>query len=358
MTTYMLIFAAALVLAVGATPVMRRLAPRFGLIDQPSARKVHSNPIPLMGGVALYGAIIAALLIFGDRFNVAQLVSILIGGTWVSFLGICDDRWGVSPMLKLAGQIVGAVILIVSGVEVTAFGLQVINVAVTILWVVGITNALNLMDNMDGLSGGVAATAAAYFLVMAAMSGQYLVAALSAALVGACLGFLAYNFNPASIFMGDTGSLFLGFLLASLGIKLRFPSNSAVVTWMVPVMALGVLILDTSLVTVSRLRRGVNPLTTPGKDHLSHRLVAVGYSQREAVLILYIVAEAFGLLAILLTRASVREGYVFGGVVLLACLYVIWRFEWGMKPWSETATATAEPTPIVADSSSGRSCNR
>jgi UDP-GlcNAc:undecaprenyl-phosphate GlcNAc-1-phosphate transferase len=357
MTSYMLIFAAALILAVGVTPVMRRLAPRLGLIDQPNARKVHTNPVPLMGGVALYGAIIAALLIFGDRFNVAQLVSILIGGTWVSFLGICDDRWGVDPILKLAGQIVGALILIVSGVQVTAFGLPAINIAVTIIWVVGITNALNLMDNMDGLSGGVAATAAAYFLVMAVMSGQYLVAALSAALVGACLGFLAYNFNPASIFMGDTGSLFLGFLLASLGIKLRFPANSAMVTWMVPVMALGVLILDTSLVTVSRLRRGLNPLTTPGKDHLSHRLVAAGSSQREAVLILYIVAEAFGLLAVLLTRADIREGYIFGAVVVLACAYVIWKFEWGLKPRPDGITAAGQSQPYSAESPPRKQCD-
>jgi UDP-GlcNAc:undecaprenyl-phosphate/decaprenyl-phosphate GlcNAc-1-phosphate transferase len=351
MATYMLIFASALVFAVGATPVMRRLAPHLGLIDQPGARKVHTNPVPLMGGVGLYAAIIAALLIFGDRFNVAQLVSILVGGTWVSFLGVCDDRWGLSPMLKLGGQIVAALILIVSGVGVTAFGLPAVNTLVTLVWVVGITNALNLLDNMDGLSGGVAATAAAYFLVMAALSGQYLVAALSAALLGACLGFLAYNFNPASIFMGDTGSLFLGFLLAALGIKLRFPANSAMVTWMVPVMTLGVLILDTSLVTISRLRRGLNPLTTPGKDHLSHRLVAAGYSQREAVLMLYIVAEAFGLLALLLTRASVREGYIFGATVLLVCLFAIWRFEWGMKGSTQTADSTVELAPAA------QSCN-
>ncbi len=358
MATYMLIFASALVFAVGATPVMRRLAPRLGLIDQPNARKVHTNPVPLMGGVALYGAIIAALLIFDDRYNVAQLVSILIGGTWVSFLGVCDDRWGLSPMLKLGGQIVAAVILIYSGVEVTAFGHQAINIVVTVVWVVGITNALNLLDNMDGLSGGVAATAAAYFLVMAVMSGQYLVAGLSAALVGACLGFLAYNFNPASIFMGDTGSLFLGFLLAALGIKLRFPSNSAMVTWMVPGMTLGVLILDTSLVTVSRLRRGVNPLTTPGKDHLSHRLVAAGYTHREAVLILYIVAEAFGLLAVLLTRASVREGYVFGAAVAAVCLYVIWKFEWGMKRPVQTTAVNGETTPPAVEPAAGGRCDR
>ncbi len=158
----------------------------------------------------------------------------------------------------------------------------------TLLWVVGLTNALNLLDNMDGLSGGVGAVAAAFFLLLAALSGQYLVGAMAAAILGACLGFLLYNFNPASIFMGDTGSLFLGFVLAALGIKMRFPTREPWVTWMIPLLVLAVPLLDTTLVFVSRLRRGQNPLTTPGKDHLSHRLVNAGWSRREAVLLLYL----------------------------------------------------------------------
>jgi len=171
------------------------------------------------------------------------------------------------------------------------------------------------------------ATAAAYFLLMAVMSGQYLVGALAAALLGGCLGFLIYNFNPASIFMGDTGSLFLGFLLSALAIKMRFPDNRTIVTWMVPVMVLGVPILDTSLVFVSRLRRGKNPLTTPGRDHLSHRLVGMGFTQKEAVLLLYVAAEAFGLLAVALTLANVREGYVIGLAVFLICVCVVYWLE-------------------------------
>ncbi len=323
----MLIFAGALVLVAGATPLMRRLAPRLGLVDQPDTRKVHLNPTPLMGGVALYAGIILALLIFQERYRVDQAASILIGASWMSFLGVLDDRWGLRPMIKLAGQVIAAVFLVLTGVQVSFLPYEALNVAVTIFWVVGITNAVNLLDNMDGLSSGVVATAAAYFLLMAMMSRQYLVGALAAALLGACLGFLLYNFNPASIFMGDAGSLFLGFMLAAVGLKLRFPAHSAFLTWMVPVMALGLPILDTTLVFISRLRRGVNPLTTPGKDHLSHRLVAMGFTPKEAVLILYVVAEAFGLLAVMLTLADVREGYIFGGAVALVCLYVIWRLE-------------------------------
>jgi UDP-GlcNAc:undecaprenyl-phosphate GlcNAc-1-phosphate transferase len=180
---------------------------------------------------------------------------------------------------------------------------------------------------MDGLSGGVAAVCAAFFMVMAAISHQIYVGALSAALLGAALGFLIYNFNPASIFMGDTGSLFIGFMLAAIGIKLRFPDNVPFVTWMVPILVMGMPIFDTTLVFISRLRRGKNPLTTPGKDHTSHRLVAMGFTTREAVMIHYLMSGVFGMAALLVTQANIAEGYLIGGVAALAGMYGIWRFE-------------------------------
>jgi UDP-GlcNAc:undecaprenyl-phosphate GlcNAc-1-phosphate transferase len=159
------------------------------------------------------------------------------------------------------------------------------------------------------------------------MNEQYLVGAVSAALVGACFGFLVYNFNPASIFMGDAGSLFLGFILAAVGIKLRFPEGLEIVTWMVPVLILGLPLFDTTLVIISRLRRGLNPLTTPGKDHLSHRLVALGYTRREAVLICYLICAGLGVAALFITQATIVEGYVVGGVVALGALVALWRLE-------------------------------
>jgi len=180
---------------------------------------------------------------------------------------------------------------------------------------------------MDGLSGGVATIACIFFLLLAAMSGQYLVASLAAALLGACIGFLYYNFNPAGIFMGDTGSLFIGFVLAALGIKLRFPDNVDFVTWMIPVVVLGLPVFDTGLVVVSRLRRGLNPLTTPGKDHFSHRLVAMGATRREAVLVLYLVSCALGVVAMFLTQAGVIEGYFVGLVLVVVAVYALWRLE-------------------------------
>jgi UDP-GlcNAc:undecaprenyl-phosphate/decaprenyl-phosphate GlcNAc-1-phosphate transferase len=325
--TFMLIFASALVMAIGGTPLVRRLALRLGIIDQPNARKVHIDPIPLLGGVAIYGSFIAAVILFGNRFRINELVSILVGASLVSFMGVWDDRRGMSPLLKLAGQFLAASILVATGVTVASFPWQPLNLAITLLWVVTITNAMNLLDNMDGLSGGIGATAAIFFLLLAVMNSQYLVGALSAALVGACLGFLVYNFNPARIFMGDAGSLFLGFVLAGTAIKLRFPGQMQIVSWMVPVLILGLPLFDTGLVIVSRLRRGLNPLTTPGKDHLSHRLVALGHTPREAVLICYLFSAGLGVLAIFVTQASLVEGYVVGTAVAVAAAVALVRLE-------------------------------
>jgi len=326
-TTAMLIFAGALILAISGTPLARRIAPRLGLIDQPDARKVHQRPMPRIGGAAIVVASLAAILVFQDRFEFQQLVGILLGGSFVSLLGALDDRWSMHPFVKLGGQFFAAAIPIATGVVVQMFPEPWMNVAASALWIVGVTNAFNLLDNMDGLSGGICAIAAAFFTLLASLSGQSYVAALSAAVLGASLGFLIYNFNPATIFMGDSGSLFLGFVLATLAIKLRFPDNVTFVTWMVPVLVLGVPLFDTTLVVVSRLRRGRNPLTTPGKDHTSHRLVEAGFTTREAVLLLYLAGGAFGLLAVFITQASVLEGYAVGIGAALLCLYALIRFE-------------------------------
>jgi UDP-GlcNAc:undecaprenyl-phosphate GlcNAc-1-phosphate transferase len=326
-TAYLLIFASALAMAVGGTPIVRRVALRLGVIDQPATRKVHVSPIPLLGGVAIYGAFIAAILLFGNRFRLNELISILVGASLMSFLGVWDDRRGLSPLLKLIAQFLAASILVFTDVRVGTFPWEPLNIILTLGWVVVITNAMNLLDNMDGLSGGVGAAAAIYFLLMALMNGQVLVGALSAALVGASLGFLVYNFNPASIFMGDAGSLFLGFVLAAVGIKLRFPDGLQIVTWMVPVLILGLPLFDTTLVVISRLRRGFNPLTTPGRDHVSHRLVAMGYTRREAVLICYLLCAGLGVIALFVTQASIVEGYVVGGIVALVAAWMLWRME-------------------------------
>ena len=327
MTLYMLAFAGALVLAIGATPVARWLAPRMGVMDRPEARKIHLRPVPRMGGVAIFVAFIAAALVLGERYKFTQFGSILVGATGISFMGLVDDRWTLRPLVKLVGQILAALLLYATGIQVGLFHQPALDLIVTVLWIGYITNAVNFLDNMDGLAGGVSAVAAAFFALMCSFSGQYLVGALSVALLGACMGFLFYNLNPANIFMGDSGALFLGFILAAVGIKLRFPDNVNFVTWMVPVLVLGLPIFDTTLVIISRLRRRLNPATTPGKDHISHRLVAAGMTRREAVLALYVVSFILGMLATFVTQASVLEGYVVGGIVALTGLYCLWRVE-------------------------------
>ncbi len=343
MTVYMLAFAGALVLAIGVTPVARWLAPRMGVVDRPEARKIHHRPVPRMGGVAIYLAVIVAAFVLGERYNFAQFGSILVGATGVSFMGLIDDRWGLRPLIKLLGQTLAALLLYASNIYVGTFHDPILNLITTVLWVGYITNAVNFLDNMDGLAGGVAAIAAAFFALMCAFSGQYLVGALSIAVLGACLGFLFYNLNPASVFMGDSGALFLGFILAAAGIKLRFPDNVTFVTWMVPVLVMGLPIFDTTLVIVSRLRRRMNPATTPGQDHISHRLVAAGMTQREAVLTLYVVSFILGLLAIFVTQASVLEGYAVGSLVALTGLYCLWRVE--RPPFFKSRT----PNPTTND---------
>lgn len=326
MTPYLLIAASALVLAISGTPVMRLVALRFGVVDQPAARKIHANPVPLLGGAAIYIAFIVVLFTLGDRRYIHEVVGIFIGATLVSLMGVVDDRWGLGSYFKLGGQLLAASILVYSGVQISIFG-NWFDLVVTIAWVVGITNAMNLLDNMDGLSGGIAMIAAVFFTLLAALSNQYLVGTLAAALAGACAGFLVYNWNPAHIFMGDTGSLFLGFLLAAVGIKLRFPSNSDTITWLIPVLVLALPVFDTTLVFISRLRRGKNPLTTPGKDHISHRLAFLTGSRREAVLLCYLIAGAMGVASLFIIRATWVEATVVGAAVLLAALYGIWWLE-------------------------------
>jgi UDP-GlcNAc:undecaprenyl-phosphate/decaprenyl-phosphate GlcNAc-1-phosphate transferase len=326
MGQYILIVAAALVLSFAGTPLAKRTALKFGVLDNPGARKVHSAPVPLLGGLAIYIAFTAAVIIFGQVFYVQQVAAILLGATLVSFLGIWDDKWGLKPAVKILGQVAAALILVASGVQVGFLHQPVLDVIVTVVWVVGITNAMNLLDNMDGLSGGVALVASAFFLLMAAMTGQFLVATLAAAMVGACIGFLYYNFNPATIFMGDAGSLFLGFMLAAIGIKLRFPANYDIVTWMVPVIVLGLPIFDTTLVTISRIRRHV-PVSLGAKDHFSHRLVVLGLSKREAVLVLHLTSGALGMCALFIMQASVLEGYFVGAAVFAVSLYGLYRLE-------------------------------
>ena len=333
MSTFIVIFILALAITGVSTPWFRRTAIALGFVDAPDSRKVHTDPTPLLGGVAIFiGAILATLFIYGGRIP-NQIAGPILAGALVAAIGLIDDRRQVPPWLRLLVQFGAFAILVAFGIHVRLPVPEWINYALTLFWLLGIINAINLMDNMDGLSAGVSGVAAAFMMLIGALNNQYLVAALAAALLGACVGFLRHNFKPAQIFMGDAGAYFLGFWLAVLGIQLRFPDNVNFVTWMVPVMVLGLPILDTTLVVVSRLRRGIHPFVG-GKDHLSHRLVARGMTQREAILVLYLLGGIFGMVALFITRATILEGYFIGGIVVLISAYTIW---WLEKPFVNEA---------------------
>jgi UDP-GlcNAc:undecaprenyl-phosphate GlcNAc-1-phosphate transferase len=325
--TIIIIFASALAFALVTTPIVRRVAAGLGFVDHPDIRKVHSVPVPLMGGVAIYIAVVISMMLFGRNYLI-ELAAILAGATVTGIIGLWDDHDPVHWMPKLAGQALVAAGLYLAGVQVQLPWLpDYVDFTLTVLWIVGVTNAVNLLDNMDGLSCGVSAVALAFMTVIGAFHGQYMVATLAAAMLGACLGFLLFNSRPASIFMGDAGALLVGQMLAVVAIKLRFPGNSSIVTWMVPVFVLAVPLFDMALVVVSRARRGLNPMATPGQDHTSHRLVDRGFSPREAVLTLYLAGCGCGLAAIYVMQASVLEAYLTAAAGVVLALWLIWKLD-------------------------------
>jgi UDP-GlcNAc:undecaprenyl-phosphate GlcNAc-1-phosphate transferase len=329
MSQFFFIAIAAGLIAFAATPVTLVVAKRIGLVAIPNARKTHSVPTPLMGGVAIWAAFIVSLLVFGlGTTEYSQMLAIIVGGTVISIVGFIDDRIGLGPLPKMAGQVLAAVLLMLGGVGAHLFSdtFWFLNVAITIVWIVGICNAVNYMDNMDGLAAGVSAVAAGSFLVLAALNQQSLVASLAAALLGACVGFLVYNFQPAISFMGDTGSLLLGFMLAVLGIKLSFPHISTQSTWMAPIVVLGLPLFDTALVTISRYRRGVSVLQG-GADHSSHRLARLGLSNRRVVVALYTVGAGLGVMTVFITQSdALVANLIFAGLVI-AGLGALWLLE-------------------------------
>jgi UDP-GlcNAc:undecaprenyl-phosphate GlcNAc-1-phosphate transferase len=292
--------------SLGLTPLTRQIARRFGLMDAPSTRKVHAVPTPLMGGLAIYGAFLLAVLLFGNwPQHILELGTILVGATWLALVGLLDDRLDLSPRIKFPAQFVAALLVMLVGIRVDLFNGSPIDWLISLVWLVGIINATNFLDNMDGLAAGISAIVAAFMFILAISQGQQLVSILAAALCGSAIGFLFYNFNPATTFMGDMGSLVLGFVLAVMGIKLKFPHQELAASWMIPIIVLGLPIFDTSLVVFTRLREG-RSLFKGSKDHTSHRLVAMGLSQRAAVIGLYAVCVLLGVAALAVSQAPVE----------------------------------------------------
>jgi len=328
-------FSVALIASLSLTIPARQLALRMGMVDHPGPRKVHVKPIPLLGGLAIYCGVILAILISTEGKALSQMIGVLAGATLVVLVGVLDDQGLLHHQIKLfVGMPAAALMLMASGIhaQVLSAGLrgqagQLADAALTILWVVGITAAFSILDHMDGLCAGVAAMASAFFTFFAHSSGQVLVTTLAAAVLGAAVGFLRWNFNPAKIFMGDGGAMFLGFMMATLGLKLRLAEPPHPAGWMIPVLILGVPIFDTTLVSISRSRRGLLPFTTPGKDHTAHRLANLGLRQRRAVLALYALGGVFGVVAVLVSRLPAPQGYAIGGATLVLGLLAVGLLE-------------------------------
>jgi len=329
-------FAVALMGSLLLTVPVRRLALHYGMVDLPGPRKVHLSPIPLLGGIAIYLGFVIAILLTMRGAPRGQMAGILAGATLLAAVGLLDDGKLLHHQVKLfVGMPIAAVFLIVSGIRAQIFSEFIpgtagvaLDIGLTLLWVVGITASFSIFDHMDGLCAGVAAIAAGFFTLSATLNGQTMVRTLAAAAFGAALGFLIWNFNPAKIFMGDGGAMFLGFLMATLGLKIR-PEGAAhfPAAWLVPVLILGATIFDTTLISISRARRGLIPFTTPGKDHAAHRLANLGFGHRGAVLVLYSLGGVLGGLAIVVPRLSATAAYTLAAGLALAGLVAIGLLE-------------------------------
>src|SRR5881398_1233969 len=282
MASGLIAFFIALVASLMLVVPVRALALRVGMVDLPGPRKVHLKPIPLLGGLAMYAAVVIAVLFAFNGPARAQIVGILIGATLVATVGILDDRGLLHHQVKLfVGMPLAAAILLVSGIRAQFFTVLLggrsgdfLDAMLTVVWVVGITASFSILDHMDGLCAGVAAMASVFFAMLAYINGQTLVSTLAAAVLGAATGFLRWNFKPAKIFMGDGGAMFLGYLMATLGLKLRLENSAHLSAWLAPILILGVTIFDTTLVTISRSRRGLLPDRKSTRLNSSHRLTS------------------------------------------------------------------------------------
>ncbi|WP_127581173.1 glycosyltransferase family 4 protein [Paenibacillus koleovorans] len=310
---YAIGFAAACLLALCMTPLVKRFAFFVGAVDKPNQRKVHTRIMPRLGGLAIFIAFVGAFFVIAptiDDYNVKVASALLIGGAIIVLIGALDDRFDLSPRVKLAAELVAALVIVFYGdiqIELVnlpfgdSFQTSWLSIPLTVLWIIGVTNAVNLIDGLDGLAGGVSAIATGTILVMAILMGNPTVIVLSVLLLGSIIGFLYYNFHPAKIFMGDSGALFLGFSLATLSV-LGF-KQATVVSFIVPILILGVPLSDTFFAIV---RRRVNklPISVADKNHLHHCLLQFGFSHRKTVLIIYAISLFFGCCAILLSQTT------------------------------------------------------
>ena len=316
------------------TPLVRKFAFKIGALDIPKdERRVHKEPMPLIGGIAIYIGVVVSCLMFLSMDK--TLISILIGGTIILISGIIDDLKGLSPKKKMLFQLLAGLVLIIGDVKIdfvtnpftdnnAVIYLKWLSIPITLFWVVGITNTLNLIDGLDGLAAGVAMISSLSLTLVAQKFGYDTVVIMSAIVAGGCLGFLRFNFNPAKIFMGDTGALFLGFMLAAISIE-GVMKSVATIAIIVPIIILGVPIFDTTFAIFRRILSGKS-IMSADKGHLHHRLLARGYSQRKTVLILYAISGFFGLFAVLIAKANSQQAVYLSMIMLIVTVVFALKF--------------------------------
>ncbi len=322
----LLSFVCAFLLAFLSTPFVKKLAKKIGAIDIPKdKRRMHTDSVPLIGGLAIFLGFLVSTVIFTEID--IKIIAILSGALIMVVLGVFDDKYALGAKFKLMIQIIAAAIPVIAGVRIERIILPFLKSGgiefgwlaypITILWIVALTNAVNLIDGLDGLAAGVSAIASFSMFLIALMQGNYVIAVMSAALVGACCGFLPYNFSPASIFMGDTGSTFLGFVMASLSVLGLFKIH-AIISFAVPFIAFGIPIFDTSFAIFRRIKEH-RPIMSPDRGHLHHRLVDMGFSHKQAVLIIYAICIVLGAVAVLSFKSKLLA-------IVIAVLGVIGAF--------------------------------
>lgn len=329
---YIAAFACAFAITLVTTPFAKWLSVKCDAIDYPKDRGVHKKPMPRMGGVAIVlGFTITVLMVnyFDKSMDGRQFAGFLVGALLIAGLGVVDDMKNLPAKLKFCVQILAALIVIFSGTRiqvvlwpVTAY-LQKFSIPITLVWIVGVTNAVNLIDGLDGLAAGVTSIAAMSLMVLCIMTGSTTAVGLTAALAGACLGFLPRNFNPAEIFMGDTGSTFLGFVLAVTSILGVF-KGYALLALIVSVLCVGLPVFDTICAMLRRMAKN-QPIMQADRGHLHHKLIDHGFSQRQAVLIMYTISLLLGLLAIFISFKDSGTIVVMALTVIVLC-FIIYYF--------------------------------
>ena len=304
------------------TPLIKLLARKVGAMDVPKdERRMHHRPIPRMGGLAIFLGFIVSFLIFGEINR--EIQGILLGAVIIIILGVLDDILTLKALPKFLVQLVAAVIVVLHGCRIEHFlGFSLpawLSYPISVIWIVAITNAVNFIDGLDGLAAGVSAISAGTMLVVALLlvpDGTAMISAiLLAGIVGACIGFIPFNFNPASIFMGDTGSTFLGFMLASVSIFGLFKTY-AVISFAVPFLVLGLPIFDICFAVIRRLAKGQSPMHAD-RGHVHHRLIDMGFSQKQAVAISYLLSAILGLAAVVLTDRGEIQALIFLAAVVV-----------------------------------------